>query len=120
MKLTTKQIEIGGAVLGAGFLVWLWRRSASGGSVITVALDDAENALGTGDGSDGEAPPAAENLAEYKQQQYPPNSVAAIDLFTAAAKYAGLPIEWANMIELHNILAKESQGWVGLPNYHFG
>lgn len=51
---------------------------------------------------------------------YPPRSAKAYELFTAAAKTAGLPTEWGKAEGLHNILAKESGGYVGRPNYQFG
>jgi len=51
---------------------------------------------------------------------YPPKSVKAIVLFTAAAKQAGLPAEWGKAEGLHYILGKESGGYVGRPNYQFG
>lgn len=41
-------------------------------------------------------------------------------LFTSAARYIGVPDAWASSAELHAILAKESQGYVGRPNYQFG
>ncbi|HLD00898.1 MAG TPA: hypothetical protein VJC39_04080 [Candidatus Nanoarchaeia archaeon] len=48
---------------------------------------------------------------------YPPHSEKAIKLFEQAAPLAGVPVDWASKKSLHSILAKESGGKVGLPNY---
>lgn len=48
---------------------------------------------------------------------YQPNSPEQIKLFEEAAAYAGLPTEWASHTGLHHILASESGGKVGIPNY---
>lgn len=56
----------------------------------------------------------------YKAAQYPPRRSETIMLFQSAARAANLPIEWAADPGLHNILEKESGGWVGRPNYQFG
>jgi SLT domain-containing protein len=52
-------------------------------------------------------------------QVYPPFSQEAIALFTQAAQAAGLPTSWASSPGLHNILARESEGVVGVPNYTY-
>lgn len=52
--------------------------------------------------------------------QYRPGSPEARALFRQAAATAGLPVEWADSAGLHNILARESQGFVGRPNYTYG
>jgi len=52
--------------------------------------------------------------------RYEPNSDEAKQLFTAAAVYAGLPSTWASAPGLHHIMRKESDGWVGRPNYTYG
>lgn len=51
------------------------------------------------------------------QARYKPNSHEAKSLFSSAAKKAGVPHRWAYTSALHQILAKESSGWVGVPNY---
>jgi len=53
------------------------------------------------------------------QAQYKPGSKEAIALFQEAARKAGLPESWATSKGLHKILAKESGGWVGRPNYTY-
>jgi len=52
-------------------------------------------------------------------KRYPPNSPEARELFRFAAIKAGLPPEWGDEPGLHYILASESGGWVGRPNYKF-
>jgi hypothetical protein len=52
-------------------------------------------------------------------ERYPPHSPEAKLLFRKAAAIAGLPESWANEPGTHNIMAKESGGWVGRPNYKF-
>jgi hypothetical protein len=54
------------------------------------------------------------------QARYEPGSHAARSLFRVAAQYAGLPTEWADSEALHELLRRESGGWVGRPNYTFG
>jgi hypothetical protein len=49
--------------------------------------------------------------------KYPPGSPEQIELFTAAAEYAGLPASWATHKALYKILAAESGGVVGRPNF---
>ncbi len=57
-------------------------------------------------------------IRNYKgKKHYKPHSQEAIDLFKLAAKCYGLPEEWAESKGLHNILYRESRGWVGVPNY---
>lgn len=53
-------------------------------------------------------------------QVYPPNSPEAVALFRDAAKLAGVPESWASSPGLHNILRRESNGKVGVPNYTYG
>ncbi len=55
-----------------------------------------------------------------RQQTYTPGSPEARQLFTEAARMAGLPPEWGNSEALHNILRRESGGQVGRPNYTYG
>ena len=49
--------------------------------------------------------------------QYVPHDVSTRALFRAACEWAGFPTEWADVDGLHNILRRESGGWVGRPNY---
>lgn len=55
-----------------------------------------------------------------RREQYVPGSPEAIALFRAAARAAVLPRSWAASPGLHQILDRESSGWVGRPNYTFG
>ncbi|MBI2375426.1 MAG: hypothetical protein HYV07_15630 [Deltaproteobacteria bacterium] len=52
--------------------------------------------------------------------EYSPGSPEAIKLFQEAARSAGLPESWAKSRALHKILARESNGQVGRPNYTYG
>lgn len=52
-------------------------------------------------------------------KRYPPNSQEAKDLFKFASVKYGLP-DWSEDPDLHYILSKESNGWVGRPNYTYG
>jgi hypothetical protein len=51
--------------------------------------------------------------------QYAPYKPETNTLFTEAATRAGLPTSWATSPSLHQLLAAESGGWVGIPNYQF-
>lgn len=53
-------------------------------------------------------------------QHFPPSSAACVELFARAAAQANLPVAWASQPGLHAILAHESQGYVGRPNYSYG
>jgi hypothetical protein len=52
--------------------------------------------------------------------RYRPGSPEQIRLFATAARQAGLPVEWASSEGLVNILERESDGWVGRPNFTYG
>jgi LysM repeat protein len=52
--------------------------------------------------------------------RYEPFSPEAKALFSEAAAVAGVPASWANSSGLHNILRRESNGKVGVPNYTYG
>lgn len=51
---------------------------------------------------------------------YPPGSQKQIQLFREAAKVAGVPESWASNPDLRFLLARESGGIVGIPNYTYG
>jgi hypothetical protein len=53
-------------------------------------------------------------------QRFVPGSTEQIRLFEEAALLAGLPTQWARSPGLINILKRESDGWVGRPNYTYG
>lgn len=52
-------------------------------------------------------------------EKYQPFSEDARKLFREACRVANLPIEWADIDAPHEILKRESAGWVGRPNYTF-
>jgi LysM repeat protein len=58
--------------------------------------------------------------AQTPYGQYVPHSDEAKALFREAAQTAGLPEGWADSDALHQILFKESNGRVGVPNYTYG
>ena len=58
-------------------------------------------------------------VAAPRVQQYPPHSPEAKALFSQAARQAGLPESWGREHGLHEILRRESGGWVGRPNYTY-
>jgi len=71
--------------------------------------------------SDPPSGPAPAASATYTAAQYAPNDPATVLLFQSAARFVGAPIEWATAFgPLHRLLEKESDGWVGRPNYQFG
>lgn len=51
---------------------------------------------------------------------YTPRSAEARALFREAAIAAGLPASWGHSEALHNLLTRESQGRVGVPNFTYG
>lgn len=53
-------------------------------------------------------------------QVYPPGSQKQVQLFRRAAKLIGVPEDWASDKGLRYILAHESSGVVGIPNYTYG
>lgn len=56
----------------------------------------------------------------FEVVRYKPHSPQAIALFKKAARQIGVPESWASEDGLHNILDKESDGYVGRPNYTYG
>lgn len=52
--------------------------------------------------------------------RYAPHAADTIALFERAAPLAGVPASWARSPGLHRILARESDGVVGQPNYTYG
>ncbi len=65
-----------------------------------------------------ESPPTA--AGSTQKATYRPKSAEAIELFKKAARSAGLPESWATAPALHKLLARESGGQVGRPNYTYG
>jgi len=57
--------------------------------------------------------------AQRDGKLFGPYTPEAIQLFAQAARAANLPESWGSEDGLHKILAKESGGWVGRPNYQF-
>lgn len=51
---------------------------------------------------------------------YPPGSAEQVALFEKAADIAGVPKSWARSDALQHLLASESAGKVGVPNYTYG
>ncbi len=63
------------------------------------------------------SPSIAPRQLEICQAQYQPFSAEAKLLFETVAYDAGVPKSWAYSSALHHLLKKESEGWVGIPNY---
>jgi hypothetical protein len=89
------------------------------------ADEDAETTSDDDAGGGDQAPPASQDApassrGRFRTERYPPFSLKARNLFKQAAKLAGVPESWAEDPGLHNILARESDGWVGRPNYTYG
>jgi hypothetical protein len=61
-----------------------------------------------------------EPMTPFSMQRFKPFSAKARRLFRRATTMAGVPKEWADSEGLHSILQKESDGWVGIPNYTYG
>lgn len=53
----------------------------------------------------------------FNLPQYAPGTPEQAELFRAAADVAGVPQSWATHPALLKILASESGGWVGTPNF---
>lgn len=53
----------------------------------------------------------------FAGDKYAPNSDELRELLRAAAAQAGLPEAWANDPATHELIRRESGGWVGRPNY---
>ena len=51
----------------------------------------------------------------FTKERYEPFSPEARALFREAARLEGLPLWWADSDGLHNLLARESGGYVGIP-----
>ncbi|MFH1810387.1 MAG: hypothetical protein ABIJ09_16720 [Pseudomonadota bacterium] len=68
----------------------------------------------------GTRPPSDEGGPAAVGTRYPPFSSEAKALFREAARKAGVPESWADSPGLHNILKRESNGQVGVPNYTYG
>jgi len=72
-----------------------------------------------GSGTTPYTPPVT-SAGAFTPTRYPPFAEKTKKLFEKAAKRAGLPKSWAREDGLHQILNKESDGWVGIPNYTYG
>lgn len=93
----------------------LWKRPAPAGPPRSLATAvNPENVL-----KDYFKRPGKDRTAGALQH-YPPGSEKAKTLLRQALREANLPTEWADWLELHNILARESNGMVGIPNYTYG
>jgi hypothetical protein len=64
--------------------------------------------------------PEEQPKVSFSMKRFKPFSRRARRLFRGAAAIAGVPEAWANSESLHSILKKESEGWVGIPNYTYG
>lgn len=84
----------------------------------TGQVDDATQALLESGNANGPRPYEAGDVPNL--EQYTPGSPEQIALFREAARAAGLPEEWASDPGLINILRRESNGRVGVPNYTYG
>ena len=71
-----------------------------------------------GSGTTPYSPPVF-SRGSFTPTRYPPFAEKTKKLFEKAAKRAGLPTSWAREDGLHQILDKESDGWVGIPNYTY-
>ncbi len=58
--------------------------------------------------------------APHDPRRYAPGSPEQVRLFEDAAGAAGVPTAWASDAAFQKILRKESDGWVGIPNYTYG
>ena len=64
--------------------------------------------------------PAPDALqSDHVKEVYQPHTAETKELFKKALEVAGLPVEWADMPELHDLMNKESKGIVGIPNYTY-
>jgi hypothetical protein len=64
-------------------------------------------------------PPLPPSRGAAGNYDYPPGSDKMKTLLREALGAAKLPLEWADWQETHNILKKESDGKVGIPNYTY-
>ncbi len=56
----------------------------------------------------------------FDAEVYPPNSAELTELLAVASGEAGTPAQWAADPAMHRLIAKESGGWIGRPNYTYG
>lgn len=63
--------------------------------------------------------PVKAGRLDLDREVYPARSPEAVALFEEAARVAKLPLWWARSEGLHNVLARESGGWVGRPNFTY-
>jgi len=71
-------------------------------------------------GSDDDGPVYSEGYGKFPSGRYSPGSAEQIDLFRKAAKYIGAPEGWASSPSFISLLASESGGRVGIPNFTYG
>ena len=57
---------------------------------------------------------------EFDLEVYPPHTDELTELLTAAAPAAEVPSWWGGSHALHDLIFRESKGWVGIPNYTYG
>ena len=111
-------------VAGAGafgvLLALIWPRKASAAIQLPPYTPSSGPGTGTGTGTGSGTGGTVLDQAEQSGMVYGPFTPEAITLFTQAARTASLPESWGSDSGLHNILTKESSGWVGRPNYQFG
>ncbi len=56
---------------------------------------------------------------DFDAKRYVPGSDEQIALFTNAAEVAGVPVSWGSDPNMVELLRRESNGWVGIPNYQY-
>lgn len=67
------------------------------------------------------APATADRTRTYRPgDRFAPRSAALRALFRSAAPLAGVPASWAAKDSLHELVERESNGRIGLPNYTYG
>jgi peptidoglycan hydrolase-like protein with peptidoglycan-binding domain len=87
---------------------------------LTISKLDPSTMLETSTFSETKKEVEEKPKASYSAKRYEPFSIEAKKLFQEASRIAGVPTEWALSEGLHQILKRESDGWVGRPNYTYG
>lgn len=62
---------------------------------------------------------AKSSSKRFNLPRYAPGTPEQIELFQEAARHLGLPTSWAEAPSFHELLTKESGGWVGRPTYEY-